>query len=158
MNALVIYESMYGNTERVARAIATGLGDQAAVSVRDMRDVETLPEGIDLLVIGGPTYAHGVEAGMKAFLARLTPSALDGQDVATFDTRLNWPRFLSGAASSGIAQALERKGAHVVIQPASFTVEDRDGPLLDGEEARATAWGRSSPAGRRTGCCPSPHP
>ena len=95
-----------------------------------------------MLIVGGPTYAHGVEASMKAFLDRLPDRALDGVAAAAFDTRLDWPKFLSGAASKGIAERLQHKGARMVTEPASFLVKDKDGPLLDGEEERAEAWGR----------------
>jgi hypothetical protein len=106
------------------------------------------------LVVGGPTYAHGVEASMKAFLDGLTAGSLVGVAAAAFDTRLNWPKLLSGTASAGIAARLQDKGARMITEPASFLVADKDGPLLHGEEARAAAWGRHlaalvAPAGRR---------
>lgn len=143
MGTLVIYESMYGNTEQIARAIADGLGAAGSVEVRSMQAAGELPAGLELLVVGGPTYAHGVEASMKMFLDGLPSNVLDGVRAAAFDTRLNWPKLLSGAASKGIADRLERKGALIVADPESFLVEDKDGPLLAGELERAAAWGRS---------------
>lgn len=142
MGILIVYESMYGNTARIAAAIGEGLGESVPVEVRAIAEVGTLPADIDLLIVGGPTYAHGVEASMKAFLDRMPAGSLAGVAATAFDTRLDWPRLLSGAASKGIAQRLERKGARIVTDPESFLVEDKDGPLLAGEEERALEWGR----------------
>jgi flavodoxin len=142
MNVLVLYESVYGNTAQVARAVAGALGPAGQVELRSIAEVETLPSTVDLLVIGGPTYAHGVERSMRAFLDELPAESLADLPCAAFDTRLRWPKLLSGAASVGIAERLERKGARIVAEPESFLVEDKDGPLLEGEEGRAAAWGR----------------
>lgn len=142
MNVLIVYESMYGNTARVAKAIGAGLGDQLTVELKTIDAIATIPGNADVLIVGGPTYAHGVEAAMKAFLDGIPDGALEGVPTAAFDTRLDWPKLLSGAASKGIAQRLARKGARMIAEPESFRVEDKDGPLLDGEERRATEWGR----------------
>jgi flavodoxin len=142
MNVLVVYESMYGNTGRVAKAVSAGVGERFPVDMKTIGEIDQLPADLDVLIVGGPTYAHGVEAAMKAFLDGLPAGSLEGTATASFDTRLNWPRFLSGAASKGIAERLERKGGRMIIEPESFIVEDKDGPLLDGEEERAEAWGR----------------
>jgi flavodoxin len=154
MKLLIVYESMYGNTARAAKAIATALGERLTVDLKAIGDVDHLPPGIDAMIVGGPTYAHGVEASMQAFLDRLPAGSLAGVAAAAFDTRLNWPKFLSGAASAGIAERLQDKGARMIAEPESFLVDDRDGPLLAGEEERAAAWGRHlatllEPAGRR---------
>ena len=142
MSALVIYESMYGNTARIAAAIGKGLGEQFEVERKPLPEVDHIPEGVDVLVVGGSTYGHTVEAAMKTFLDGLPSGRLDGVEAAAFDTRINWPKLLSGAASKGIADRLARKGAHIAIDPESFRVEDKDGPLVAGEEERATMWGR----------------
>jgi flavodoxin len=142
MNGLIVYESMFGNTQRVAEAIGAALREQVPVDVKAIGELDQLPPDLDLLVVGGPTYAHGVEAAMKAFLGRLPVGSLEGVMAAAFDTRLDWPKVLSGAASKGIAARLQGKGARLLAAPESFRVEDKDGPLVEGEEARAVAWGR----------------
>jgi len=142
MNVLVVYESMYGNTARIAEAIGAGLRERVPVEVREMAGVTDIPTGLDLLVVGGPTYAHGVESAMKAFLDRIPEGSLAGVAATSFDTRLDWPKFISGAASKGIGERLAHKGARTVATPESFRVQDKDGPLLEGEVERATAWGR----------------
>ena len=141
MHALVIYESMYGNTMQIARSIGSAL-QQAhhEVEVKEVSEVGSIPEGIDLIVVGGPTQGHGVDPSMKSFLDMLPESVLANVPAAAFDTRLRWPKFLSGAASRGIAERLERKGARIVAEPESFLVEDKDGPLIAGETERAASW------------------
>ena len=142
MNALVLYHSEFGNTERIAHSIAAALAGSGAVETRSIAELTAIPAGVDLLVVGGPTQGHGVDADLARFLDRLPGTALDGVAVAAFDTRLTWPRFLSGAAAPGIAKRLEAKGARLVAPPESFLVTGKEGPLVEGEAERAGAWGR----------------
>jgi hypothetical protein len=162
MSAIVVYESIYGNTRAVARAVAEGLGDAALLSVSDaMAGLE--PN--EILVVGGPTHMHGlastrsrimaVEAAREDGTANVEPGAADGPGLrtwlrqltrtdgaraASFDTRLDKAPLLTGVAARGIARRLERRG-YDVIGSASFRVEDAEGPLVDGELERAYAWG-----------------
>ena len=142
MNVLVVYDSKFGNTETIAHAIGDAMRPGNSVDVRPIDDVKTIPAGLDLLIIGGPTQAHGVNTQMRGFLEHLPDAAVQGLAVAAFDTRLRWPKLLSGAASHGIAERLEHKGARVVTEPESFLVERADGPLLEGERERAASWGK----------------
>jgi flavodoxin len=139
MSIQVIYDTEYGNTERIARAIAQGIGEGARVDRVD--DATRVEPGVSLLVIGGPTQGHGTSPTMGTFLQRLPE--LEGVAVAAFDTRLTWPKLLSGAASDRIAKALRQHGGRLVAGPESFLVTGREGPLVDGELERATSWGQS---------------
>jgi len=169
MRALVLYESMFGNTASVARAVAAGLGDSA--SIRGMREVRGRDfDAVDLVVIGGPTH----ERGMTQFATRrraeqltqtnghrLDPQAsiaiglrdlfrrlrtLDGVAGAAFDTRHRAPLDSTGSAAVAITRRLRRNDAIVVAEPMSFFVDDRD-RLLRGEVQRATEFGESLAAG-----------
>jgi len=141
MHALVIYESTFGNTMQIAQSIGSALQRaQHDVEIREVSEVDAIPAGIDLLVVGGPTQGHGVDPSMKSFLDLLPEAGLANVRAAAFDTRLRWPKFLSGAASRGIAERLERKGARIVAEPESFLVADKDGPLIAGETERAASW------------------
>jgi flavodoxin len=142
MNALVIYNSKFGNTERIARAIGEALRTRAVVDVQQIAEVSSISPAFDLLVVGGPTQGHGVDQDLKTFLDGLTPEAVQGVAVATFDTRLRWPVLLSGSAARGIAKRLGQKGACVIVEPESFFVEGGEGPLAEGEVARAASWAR----------------
>lgn len=144
MRALVVYDSKFGNTREIAMRIGAALksGDEATVEVVSTAEVQDLPEDLDLLVVGGPTQAHGVEATMQEFLDMVSPDRLDHRRVAVFDTRVHWPKLLSGSAADGIAKRVMKKGAELVDDPESFFVADKEGPLREGEVERAEDWGR----------------
>jgi hypothetical protein len=167
MHAVVVYESMYGNTHVVAEAIGRGLSESFDVDVIPVdRATPALIEGVALLVVGGPTHAHGMSrattrAGAAADAAKpgsgltLDPDAegeglrewfdaLDRLEVpaAAFDTRIHMPAVLGGRASKGIHRRLEHHGGRMITDPESFFVDPQN-VLLAGEDERATEWGRS---------------
>jgi len=157
MKALVVYESMFGNTGRVARAVAEGMSGRLRVVVAD---VVTAPavDGVELLVVGAPTHAFGLsrpqtrgsavqqggssaalEVGLREWLSGV--GRLDGVRVAAFDTRVARPR-LPGSAARAAHRLLRRRGGRPVEPPASFFVSGTPGPLIEGELDRARSWGR----------------
>jgi hypothetical protein len=165
MRVVVVYESMYGNTRQVAAAIAKGFELSADVTIEPIGAAEHMKlDDVDLLVVGGPTHAHGMsrpstrKAAAEAALKSKNNVTLDpgtqGDGVrewlqslparkgkaAAFDTRLNGPAFLTGSAAKGITRSLKRKGYTVVSEPTSFFVT-KDNRLRPDERARATAWG-----------------
>jgi flavodoxin len=142
MSSLVVYESRYGNTAQVARAIAAALEADGPVRLVEAADPSAFDVvGVDLLVVGGPTEGHGVSQSMRARLDRVRPDALGGVAAAAFDTRVNWPAFLSGSAAKGLAKTLQRLGARLVASPESFVVTGgKPDCLVAGEPERARAW------------------
>jgi flavodoxin len=141
MKTLIIYDSLFGNTAQVARAVAGCLetiGTVRSVLASEASDADLA--GVGLLVIGGPTQGHGQSPLVRAWVDRTSSEALHGIDLATFDTRLHWSTFLSGSAAQAIARALQRKGARLIAPPESFFVQGKEGPLLEGELERAEAW------------------
>ncbi|MDD7939517.1 flavodoxin domain-containing protein [Actinomycetospora lutea] len=157
--ALVVFESMYGNTEAIARAIADGLATGVPVDVVEVGAAPSTPgDDVDLLVVGGPTHAFGMTRastrrdaatkaegalvsrgpGVREWLAALP--ARPGLRAAAFDTRVGHPR-VPGSAARAIRRRLRRGGAIAVDGPHSFYVEGTDGPLSPGELERARAWG-----------------
>lgn len=153
MKALVIYESVFGNTEKVAQAIGAGLGAPEEVSVVRIGDAR--PEqvaGLDVLVVGSPTRAFRPMPSVSAFIKGLPSGALQGVRTAAFDTRIS-PADVNSAilgffvrifgwAAEKIDKALARKGGRQAAAPEGFYVLGSEGPLRDGELERATAWGR----------------
>lgn len=152
MKVLVIYDSVFGNTEKVARAIAEGLRKKAAVELK--RPAEAAPDGLagfDLLVVGSPTRGFRPTEGLAALLHQLPPGALKGRRAAAFDTRIRAEtikqaplRFLvntGGYAAKKIADRLRKAGAEIATTPQGFFVEDTEGPLEPAELERAAAWG-----------------
>lgn len=155
MGALVVYESMFGNTKDIACAIAEGIGGHTRVTSIEFLTEDAL-EDVDLLVVGGPTHAHGmsrpqtregaheqgapeVETGVRERLPALGKQVMRG--AVAFDTRIDKPRVITGAASKGIERALRHLGYHIVAPAQSFLVDGMKGPLLPGELERACAWG-----------------
>lgn len=148
MGALVIYDSMFGNTEAVARAIADGIGGGVkAIAVADV-DISRL-ETATLVVVGSPTQGGKPTAGIRDFLGAVPANALVNIEVAAFDTRLTMKesnfalRFLMrliGFAAPRIASRLKAKGGELVVPAEGFIVEGREGPLGEGELARARSW------------------
>jgi menaquinone-dependent protoporphyrinogen IX oxidase len=143
MNALVLYESRFGNTERVAEAIALVLQESVPTRLAAVADVEDCADalrGVSLLVVGGPTHRHGVSTTLKETLACLGDHALEGTKAATFDTRMHGPRVMTGSAAVNLGRFLRKHGAWVVVPPASFLVGASEGPLDPGELEHARAW------------------
>jgi flavodoxin len=143
MAAWVVYESVHGNTEKIARAIGGALGAKARV----LRAAEADPAqmaGVDLLLVGSPTYGGRPVPGVKEFLGKLAGRSLAGVRVAAFDTRLK-AKFarIFGHASDKILAALVGSGAAQAKGPEGFFVKGSSGPLVDGEEQRAAEWARS---------------
>ncbi|MGH2456036.1 MAG: flavodoxin family protein [Candidatus Limnocylindria bacterium] len=140
MNSLVVYASRSGNTRAVAEAIATQLSSRGPAQLLAADEVgPELPPGLDLLVVGGPTEGHGMTEPMTALLDRLNTFSVRGIAAAAFDTRVRWPRWLSGSAAEGIGQRLEQLGARVVVPAESFMVSTK--PVLEpGELKRAADW------------------
>ncbi len=167
MRAVVIYESMYGNTHLIAEAIGRGLGHENEVVVVPVAEAgPELLDGAGLVVTGGPTHVHGMSGGRSRHAAveaahkdgsGLTldshaegPGLRDWFDAvgrvqgwgAAFDTRLDGPAMLTGRASKAIAKLLERHGLTEVAPAQSFLVT-KDNRLHPGEEDRAEQWGRA---------------
>jgi hypothetical protein len=162
IRALVAYESMFGNTERVAKAVAAGLGlenvetvvfDVSGPSPVDVRD-------IDLLVVGAPTHAFSLSrtttraeavsqggresaeaTGMREWIEAL-PHDWTAPLAAAFDTRVTKVRYLPASASRRAAHLLSKHGCRMVTAPAGFLVEAVLGPLESREVEHAIAWAR----------------
>ena len=153
MISLVVFESFFGNTEVVARAAAEALeagGEARALRVSELEKHHL--DGVQLLVVGSATRAFRPSPGTQAWLKTLPRGKLDGVRVAAFDTRVDVAqvgnRFLTfmvrlfGYAAEPIQKALVRAGGEVAGPAAGFVVEDKEGPLREGETDRARAWAR----------------
>ena len=143
MNTLVVYESRFGDTALIARVIADTLREHGAAHLLAVQDaVATDLDGRDLLVIGGPTYAHGISPVLGRWLKGLPAATLRELPVAAFDTRYRMARFLTGSAARVIERRLERLEARPIAPAASFFVLGSEGPLANGEVERAASWAR----------------
>jgi hypothetical protein len=174
MRALVVYESMYGNTHVVAGNIADGLRDTCDVTLVPVAEATwDLVADADLLVAGAPTHMHGLSSRstrrMAAQAAAKDPSGLRMDQnasgpgmrdwlrdlghrnglAATFDTRINGVPAFTGRASRRIARLLRRRDRRLVAAPESFLVTSQS-TLLDGEADRARRWGMTLGAASKT--------
>jgi len=143
MRALVVYDSVYGNTEEIAEAIG---GAIIGGEVRVLRAGEVGPpelENISLLVVGAPTQGGRATPAIRDFLDRVSKAEINGVDAAAFDTRVaSRVAKIFGYAAGKIAGSLKKKGANLVAEPEGFFVEGTKGPLTEGELERAAAWGK----------------
>jgi len=143
MRALVVYDSVYGNTEEIAEAIG---GAIAGGEIRVLRAGEVGPpelENISLLVVGAPTQGGRATPAIRDFLDRVSKAEINGLDAAAFDTRVaSKVAKIFGYAAGRIAGSLKKKGAKLVADPEGFFVEGTKGPLAEGELERAAAWGK----------------
>ena len=143
MNALVLYDSQYGDTERIAQAIATSLGEfgeARAVRLDPAQPVEL--QGLDLFIVGCPTQGWRPTPAIQSFLEEASSEELGGMAGACFDTRFRLPRFMSGSAAKVMAGKLREKGVSLLVEPESFFVKGTEGPLREGELERAATWAR----------------
>ena len=165
MRALVIYESMFGNTREIARAVADGIAPTLEADVIDAGDAPAeIGADVALVVVGGPTHAHGMSTpasradsarragdglvsrgnGMREWLDAVRPVATPVA-VAVFDTRIKGPSFLWGSAAKPAAKRLASLGFQMIVEPEDFIVGGPTGPQFDrlepGEVERARAWG-----------------
>jgi hypothetical protein len=156
---------MYGNTHLIAECIGDGLVPLGEVSVMPVAEATPeLVQSADLVVVGGPTHAHGMSKatsrasavemaadpdrdleldedaegpGLRYWFGTLGPMTAR---AAAFDTRVKGPALLTGRASKGIAKRLRQAGCSLVAEPESFLVTT-DNHLVDQEEAHARRFG-----------------
>lgn len=174
MRAVVVYESMYGNTHTIANSIADGLRATHEVTVVPVSEASgQLIAEADLLIVGGPTHVHGLSSRSSRRTARQA-AAKDGSQLrldphaggmglrdwlnaldrgsglaAAFDTRINGLSVFTGRASHAISRLLKRHGYRLVVAPDSFLVSPQS-TLLDGEAGRARRWGMTVGAASTT--------
>ncbi|TFD61587.1 flavodoxin family protein [Cryobacterium suzukii] len=164
MRALIVYESMYGNTRLVAEAIGRGLAPAEVILVPAAQAAGVDLTQVDLLVVGGPTHVHGMSrpstrqgaidaavtpqrtlhleadaagSGVREWLESLRGLACH---AAAFDTRQEGPILLTGHAAKSIDKHLLEAGADRVAAGESFLVT-KNTALMPGEVRRAEAWG-----------------
>ena len=152
MKALVIYDSVFGNTEKIAQSITKGLGVDVqclragAVSIAQLTAVDTI-------VMGSPTRSFAATPAMMSLLDAIPADALAGKKVAAFDTRIQMSGIKGllfkkiidkgGYAAPIIAEKLQSKGGILSLPAEGFFVKGEEGPLVNGELERAEEWGRS---------------
>lgn len=144
MKALIVYDSVYGNTELVAKAIAGTVAPAAEVKMLKVGGAGPSDlASIDILIVGSPTQGGRPTPIILAFLNKISEPAVQGIRVAAFDTRLSakWVKIF-GYAAGKIASALNKKGGRPAVSPEGFFVESTKGPVKEGELERAAIWAK----------------
>jgi flavodoxin len=142
MDTLVVYDSKFGNTEKIALKISETLGEYGpSRALRVTEFTNDALRGIDLLVLGCPTQAWHSTPNMQTLVKALDQQEPQGLAIAEFDTRLDKPRWLTGSAAKLMAKQLKQVGVPI-MQPESFLVTGTEGPLGPGELERAADWAR----------------
>jgi flavodoxin len=158
MKAVLVYDSIFGNTEKIAKAIGHALETQGEVEL--MRVADAQPEqlhGVDLVIVGSPTRAFRPTPAIQQYLDGIPSAGLKGTRVAAFDTRidvqLKSPLILKilagifGYAAKPIAEKLIKRGGVLATPSEGFIVLDSEGPLKEGELERAAQWAKACLAG-----------
>lgn len=160
MRALVIYESMFGNTQRIAEAVGGGLRTELNVETLEVASAPRSTDGYEVILVGGPTHAFTMSTrqsrddsakkvdgpiissgpGIRDWIGGVAPHQ-DRVQFATFDTRYDKPTWITGSAARRAATRLQRRGFSRLSPAMSFFIEGTAGPLVDGETDRAFEWG-----------------
>lgn len=145
---LVIYDSVFGNTEIIAKAIGEAIGDAPVKKVSDVSKEDL--ENIEILFVGSPTRIFRPTPATSGFLKNLGKESLNGIKAAAFDTRIPLEQtdseFLRrmvkffGYADKKIEKQLRRAGAELALESEGFGVTGTEGPLIEGELERAKEW------------------
>lgn len=150
MKILISYDSKFGNTRQIAEAVAKGFSSRAKVSLKQVGDVDpTALNSYDYLIVGSPVHAGRASQPTLDMLEKIPQDGLRGVKVSAFDTRISSGDVGFGLkilmkviayAAEKIAKSLTSKGGSLVLDPAGFYVEGKEGPLKKGELERAKAW------------------
>ena len=142
MKALIVYDSVYGNTEKIARAIAEAITPSGEAKVLGAGEADPSElESTDLLIVGSPTHGGRPTPAVQNLLNKVLK--LQGIDVAAFDTRSQAKLArVFGNAAGRIARNLEKKDGNLIASPEGFFVTGTKGPLKEGELERAADWAK----------------
>ncbi|MBW7881381.1 MAG: flavodoxin family protein [Caldilineaceae bacterium] len=142
MKTLVVYFSRFGNTRKVAEAIAARLRSAGTVQLIGAEELPATDlDGVDLVVMGTPTHNMNLPAAVKPLFDSLARGRFKGKPVAAFDTsyKLSW-WLRPFTAAKRLSRKLRRFGGRQIVPPETFLVVEREGPLYEGELQRAALW------------------
>ncbi|MBN2508980.1 MAG: flavodoxin family protein [Spirochaetales bacterium] len=151
MKTLVVYDSVFGNTQKVAETVAQTLGPDAEAKRVMNTSLEDI-QNAGLVIFGSPTRAFAPTTEMRGYLKNLSKGVLSGKTVGVFDTRMDVQKinikilsFLAGVfgyAADTMVKLIARKGAVNIVSNWFFVLES-EGPLAEGELERAAEWAGS---------------
>ncbi len=151
MRALIVFDSVYNNTEKIARAIGAALPPEAVKVVKADAFKRSDLDDINLLIVGSPTQGGRATQNLQNMIDSIPANGLRNVFITAFDTRMTGEKNgfgirmlvkVFGWAAGRIAETLKSKGGSLIVLPEGFVVEGREGPLKTGEIERATTWGK----------------
>jgi flavodoxin I len=154
MKSLILYDSYFGCTEKIAKSIENSLQNYDKVELCQIRKAtQQMLEGLNFLIIGSPTRGFRPSKSVIDFLNSIPSKSLKGVKAASFDTRIELEtiksgilRYIvdkSGYAAKTISKTLKKKGAEIIAAPEGFIVTGEQGPLKEGEIERAREWAKN---------------
>ncbi len=154
MKCLVVYDSYFGNTEKIARAVGDALSTSLEVEVVRISELKAdALAGLNVLIAGTPTRGFRASDAFKAYMKEMPTTQLKNIKVAAFDTRIaledmdnkagHFFMKIFGYAAGPLTEQLKAKGGQVIVPGEGFFVLDSEGPLKDGEIERAAAWAKT---------------
>ena len=151
VKTLIVYDSVYHNTEKIALAIGTAFPAGSVKVLKAGAVHKSDLEGVNLFIVGSPTQGGRATQALQTFFGEIPEKGLKNVAIAAFDTRMTGEKNsramrmfvkLFGWAAGRIAETLKSKGGNLIVSPEGFIVEGRKGPLKAGETERAAAWGK----------------
>ncbi len=141
MKVLIVVDSVWGNTEKIANAIAGALAPNEVKLVHsDQVNIQEM-SSYNLIIVGSPTQGGRALQSTREFMDKIPAGMLKNISVAAFDTRIKTAIVkIFGFAAGRIADGLKARGGNLVVPAAGFFVKGKEGPLLEGELERAAAW------------------
>ena len=151
MKALIVYDSVFGNTAKVAMSMEAAIKSKCEVkAVQASAFSSDLLQGCTHLFIGSPTRSFQPTALIKRLIVKLSKKELENIQVCVFDTRMDVEKVdvkiltlftgWFGYANDTMQRKLKRKTASRVIPDSGYLVKESEGPLEDGELERAATW------------------
>jgi len=153
MKGIVVYDSTYGNTKKIAETIAETLkasGIEAATFY--VKDVKKLSANdYNFLVVGSPTRFGTMSFTVKGFLGKVKGKEWMKRPFAAFDTEnpenLEKPEW---SAAEKIAARLKEKQMNQLLPVLKALVIGQKGPLQEGEIERTKDYARQLAAKLKT--------
>ena len=144
MNTLIVYDSLFGNTRKIAQVLAENIDAFFPAKLIPVREANLDElQGVKLFLLGSPTHEYNPTPAIQTFLEQIPRGMLQSVIAAAFDTRYRVSCWSSGSAAWSIAQSLQEAGAVLALPPESFFVSEIEGPLEEGETERAAQWAQA---------------
>lgn len=142
MNVIILYDTKFGNTEAIAKAIGEGMKEVGFDDVLVQNGGKTTHNELlesDIWIFGCPTHRGKTSSHFKRLLKWMSKDTIPDTYGFAFETRLEESE---GGAARIIQEVMEGAGIEIINEPESFIVLGKEGPIADGEERRAMTLGR----------------